>query len=306
MSTNPDLADQEQDIDALLSKANLCRMRGNYDEAAEVCQRILRFHPANFTAHVLLGDISVESGKLESARDWYDHSLEIQPESQLAHSKRDQVNTIIEQRDTAQSVANLGIPTTKPRMWMLIGVITAFAALLAATSYLAGRNIQRDQTKGNIQNEPIVIKLDNGDKKPESGTLKPDEKVTPDPIVKKPETTTQHTKQVVAEDEKLYETITTKCTKGNLVTGCILDPRSGHLTVTFTQDSTVPTKDLASELALSIFEQLPEVKTMTLRGIKESKIDWLGDAKRTENMDLTNVLVGESPPTVDQANPTGG
>ncbi|MCS7209388.1 MAG: tetratricopeptide repeat protein [Fimbriimonadales bacterium] len=62
-----------------LARANLLRMQGKYDEAVEVCRRILGRFPSNETVHALLGDIYADQGKLEDAIQWYELLAELAP-----------------------------------------------------------------------------------------------------------------------------------------------------------------------------------------------------------------------------------
>lgn len=62
-----------------LARANLLRMQGQYEEAIEVCRRIMGRFPSNETVHALLGDIYADQGKLEDAIQWYELLVELAP-----------------------------------------------------------------------------------------------------------------------------------------------------------------------------------------------------------------------------------
>ena len=62
-----------------LARANLLRMQGKYEEAIEVCRRIMGRFPSNETVHALLGDIYADQGKLEDAIQWYELLVELAP-----------------------------------------------------------------------------------------------------------------------------------------------------------------------------------------------------------------------------------
>lgn len=68
-------------LDALLARANLLRMRGQWAEAVERCTEALRADPHNPAAHSLLGDIYENQGRLDKAIHWYQLALEQNPES---------------------------------------------------------------------------------------------------------------------------------------------------------------------------------------------------------------------------------
>jgi tetratricopeptide (TPR) repeat protein len=68
-------------VDALLARANLLRMRGQWAEAVELCTEALRGDAHSPAAHSLLGDIYENQGRLDKAIRWYQLALELDPES---------------------------------------------------------------------------------------------------------------------------------------------------------------------------------------------------------------------------------
>lgn len=75
------------DAGPLLARANLLRMRGQWEEAANHCIEVLRLEPGNPTAHSLLGDIYQDQGQPEEARHWYHLALELNPHSTADRAK---------------------------------------------------------------------------------------------------------------------------------------------------------------------------------------------------------------------------
>jgi tetratricopeptide (TPR) repeat protein len=69
------------DLNALLARANLLRMRGQWPEAVERCTEALRLDPHSAAAHSLLGDIYENQGRLDKAIHWYEQALDQDPES---------------------------------------------------------------------------------------------------------------------------------------------------------------------------------------------------------------------------------
>jgi len=86
------------DIESLLAAANLHRMRGEWDEAIDVCMTILRREPDDPSAHSLLGDVYAAQGRLEEAVRWYEMTLDADPENQLYVGKLEKLR-----RDLADS-----------------------------------------------------------------------------------------------------------------------------------------------------------------------------------------------------------
>ena len=58
----------------LLARANLLRVRGQWEAAAEQCAAVMRIDPQNAAAHSLLGEIYDNQGHLERAIRWYEEA----------------------------------------------------------------------------------------------------------------------------------------------------------------------------------------------------------------------------------------
>ena len=70
-----------QRLAALLSEANLYRMRARWLDAENRCIEAMRLDPNNVDAHSLLGDIYRDQGKLDEAAQWYQLALDLNPNS---------------------------------------------------------------------------------------------------------------------------------------------------------------------------------------------------------------------------------
>lgn len=66
-------------VHALLTQANLFRLRQQFEEATECCIAVLQSDPGSQTAHSLLGDIYRDQGLLDDAIRWYRMALELEP-----------------------------------------------------------------------------------------------------------------------------------------------------------------------------------------------------------------------------------
>jgi hypothetical protein len=67
------------DVNGLLTKANLHRLRNEWKEAIDCCVAVLRAQPGNQTAHSLLGDLYRDQGRLDEAIQWYRMAIELRP-----------------------------------------------------------------------------------------------------------------------------------------------------------------------------------------------------------------------------------
>jgi preprotein translocase subunit SecG len=82
----------------LLIRANLLRMRGQWDQAADLCAEVLRLDPRNLTAHSLLGDIYQDQGRPDQARHWFQLALELNPQSAADRAKLARAEEALEAR----------------------------------------------------------------------------------------------------------------------------------------------------------------------------------------------------------------
>lgn len=67
-------------VDSLLAEANLFRLRSQWTEAEKRCVDVMRFDCNNVHAHMLLGDIYRDQGKIDDARQWYQMGLDLDPD----------------------------------------------------------------------------------------------------------------------------------------------------------------------------------------------------------------------------------
>jgi tetratricopeptide (TPR) repeat protein len=70
-----------REVYALLAQANLLRMRGHWEEAAQKCMEALRLAPDSSSTNSLLGDIYENQGRYDDAAQWYRMALDINPNS---------------------------------------------------------------------------------------------------------------------------------------------------------------------------------------------------------------------------------
>jgi tetratricopeptide (TPR) repeat protein len=108
----------------ILAQANLLRMRGRWDEAAEVCAEALRRQPRNAAAHSLLGDIYENRGRLDDAIHWYSLALDLNPGSVADQSKLARAREL----QTARSGRARGSATRAPFSWLRVATIAGMTA----------------------------------------------------------------------------------------------------------------------------------------------------------------------------------
>lgn len=91
ISDDPPAAASKQDIDALLTDANLHRIRGEWEEAIKCCTEVLRQDTENPEAHALLGDIYASQSRFEDAIRWFEMAIDIEPDNQAYADKLEEL-----------------------------------------------------------------------------------------------------------------------------------------------------------------------------------------------------------------------
>lgn len=121
-----------------LTKANLFRIRGQYDEAAKRCLGILKRYPNNLSAHVLLGDIYAEQDDYEQASSWYELALDLAPGDPAVTAKLQSVRKRVETEDSLSTIEKLDIRTERPNTAAYVVAMTVFVLLVGAVAFWLG------------------------------------------------------------------------------------------------------------------------------------------------------------------------
>jgi hypothetical protein len=113
-NSGPEFAD-ENTVRALLARANLLRMRRQWDEAIAACTEALRCDPRSSAAHSLLGDIYEAQSKPEDAIQWYAMALEIDPDNASDRAKLDRLTAAQRIRLRTQDIAAAAVAPPAPK-----------------------------------------------------------------------------------------------------------------------------------------------------------------------------------------------
>lgn len=87
--------DANLEVSALLTAANLSRVRKNWAEALERCNEALQIAPDQVDVHVLLGDIHNDMRQYADAERWYAIALEMSPGDRAVQSKLARAQTMV-------------------------------------------------------------------------------------------------------------------------------------------------------------------------------------------------------------------
>jgi hypothetical protein len=163
-TTDPLYAEgSDREVYPELARANLLRMQGRYEEAIEICRRIMGRFPSNETVHALLGDIYADQGKLEDAIQWYELLVELAPTNVHYNAKLHNLRALQAAQVAPPPPVSVPEPEAKPAKpktlaYALFGVL---ALILIGASFVAGA---RMSALRQAAAEPI---------KPAQGTLAP-------------------------------------------------------------------------------------------------------------------------------------
>lgn len=102
----------EDEINALLSRANLARVRGNLAEAETICNTAIELDPTSADAQSLLGDLFLAQEKHDEALHCYSLATELKPGNASFREKRDKAVQTRHSRLIAAQQAQ--VQTTKP------------------------------------------------------------------------------------------------------------------------------------------------------------------------------------------------
>ncbi len=270
VSEEPHTEGSDGTIYPMLARANLLRMRGDFKQAEEVCLTILRRYPNNATANGLLGDISAERGDLSQAAEWYELSLDITPDNTAVRDKLSKVKERIREHEAAATAKHLGLPTSRPKVGVYIGLLFLFLVALCVLAFFLGREFgQTGAAAGpRVVDAPVTL---------EPKAAQPPTDATanvPAPLGANP--------RQPEEDRNLQAAIAAKAVDGSKLLDARFDPRTGFGSLTFDCPEGEDPRAIGSRLAQAGFDAMPDAKTITLRAVRAGKLHYLADTYRED------------------------
>ncbi len=135
-SESAELLDNDT-IHALLTRANLSRLRGNWADATDRCVTVLRAQPGNATAHSLLGDIYRDQGKLDDAIQWYRMAVDLRP------NPSDEAKLRQQERERAKLITGSGGQDVRGGRRVPLSLLGLDSSVLTGTANLLGMSPRR-------------------------------------------------------------------------------------------------------------------------------------------------------------------
>jgi hypothetical protein len=253
-----------------LARVNLLRMRGDFKAAIDHCRSILRKFPNNVTANQLLGDLSLESGDLQQAKEWYELALDIAPNHTQIQKKHSEVTRRLEQRETAGMVEKLGLPSEKSKTGWIAGVIALAVVAVGMVAYFIGINQPKKEP---AKPQYSTISAPPATSSSESSTTAGQDQATPP-------ATTSIPPQGTNEETTLAQTITTQSQNGSRLIAVSIDPRTLQLTISFRVEAKDDARAIGADLAGMALDNHATTRLVTLRAIEEGNLKYVADVRR--------------------------
>lgn len=151
---------ESRTINLQISRVNLLRMRGEFDEAMQLCDELLKYHPDNPDVHILKGDVCFERGKLDDAWHWYRLASDMRPDDASIHRKLETIDQIRQDRvEHAGKDAEIRRMLSVSQRWRIAGLagVVLIALLLVGMALVvqSGRRIIGSTRPGDVRIEAI-------------------------------------------------------------------------------------------------------------------------------------------------------
>jgi hypothetical protein len=135
-------------IEALLSDANLHRVRKEWAESEARCLDIIRLDPNNVHAHSLLGDLYRDQGRIDHAAQWYELAVDLDPDNAADRAKLREADEELARGLVREAISSLpphypsgtqpfvGLPpsTWLKSLWAAFAIFVVVAIILVANA----------------------------------------------------------------------------------------------------------------------------------------------------------------------------
>jgi RNA polymerase subunit RPABC4/transcription elongation factor Spt4 len=254
-----------------LARANLLRMRGEYKGALDQCRSILHKFPNNVSANQLLGDLCVETGDLEQAKEWYELALDIAPNHAQIQKKLNEVQQTLEHAETEGLVEQLGLPPSKPKNGLIAVGLAALVLGVGAIAYILGTQKPAATSVNGVTRTQIQAPSTSVTN-PQVDTTTGTEGAVTSPTTTPPSGST--------EEASLAQIVGQRSTNGSKLLSLVVDPRTNLLTLTYRAEAADDKRLIGAELAATTFENGPSIRLITIRAIENGAVAYVADARR--------------------------
>lgn len=260
------LSSVEDALHADLARANLLRMRGDYDAARTLCLSILKRFPNSDAGHTLMGDICADEKQWSQAVEWYELALDLSPDSAADKQKLEDARRQITSKQDEDTVAQLGLPPATPRVPIIaVGIVIAIL-LFASVAYFMNSSRRPHAGGGAPSSQTIQATPDGSSSEPAVAPTA----TTPKALAGEPQ-----------EDRTAFQALVRASTESARIVSVVRDPRGGLLTVTFTYREGDDERTLAAKIAKDALD-VTDGQMVTLRGVKGEHIAYMADVYRSK------------------------
>jgi hypothetical protein len=279
---------------AEIAKMNLLRIRGDMDGAKSLGLSILKKHPRSVEAHVLMGDLNSEQGKLDQAAEWYSLALDIDGKSPGTAKKLEKVRVALDVvKNSSSSQANLA--PTKRSGTLLFLAVGASALAIGSMAFLAGTRSPttpaRDtfiREKISMPSQPIRANTNlalesSAVSIPNSRPAEADRfdvtslKSNPKPPIGSAQMGTSPT---AVEDLTLYDQIYSRAKYSKNLTSVLNDPRSATIILSYNVKPGEPGRYIGAMLAAEALQYDVKSESVLLRGSRDGVLSYIADFPR--------------------------
>ncbi|HLK16180.1 MAG TPA: tetratricopeptide repeat protein [Fimbriimonadaceae bacterium] len=274
----------EDAIYSELARANLARLRGDYDVAERQCTSLLKQAPHNSTVAALLGDISAEQNKLDEALQWYEMAVDSGAASGI-EEKLKAVKARVKERDAAKSEREIGL---SQRTWtspsVLIGGSVIFLMLIVC-SYIAGTYRTPVKATPTQEQAPIILPSTStnagsaGDGSAK-GSANPGDLAHANPSPSGQESVPAPAPPRAGIDAELQAGLASATGALAQVTQATWDPRSHAALLEAAVQPNEDPRVLAAQIAQGALSTWKEATAVTVRVASGGKIVFIADATR--------------------------
>ena len=266
-----------------LARANLARLRGDYDLAERQCMALLKQTPHHPTVAALLGDVSAEQGKLDEAAQWYEMAVDAGASSGIGE-KLDTIRHRIKERDAATSEREIGLP---PRTWASPPVLLGsgvIVLMLLVCAYIAGTYRAPVKPTTIQEQAPIVLpstgpaQVPDGAAKLDSHTIDLQHPATPVKPTEGSVSPGSQSKSGIDADLQPYFADS----PGPLarVSAATSDPRSHSVSLDVPLQNGEDPRAVAAQVAQAALTSMKDPTTLTVRLVSNGKLVFMADCTR--------------------------
>jgi len=271
-------------LHADLARANLLRMRGEFDAAKQLCQDVIQREPRCAPAYTLLGDIAFDRGSLEEASHFYDLSLEIEPSGTHERTRLEVIQHRLSKTESATTVEQLGLPVGRESRWRTPALIGAVAAIVFTALVLGMSQGTRPKSSvASVATERVSATPDTLPTPPTSPSTAKPEPSTPEKPA--PAAATASPSDSPLEDRTILQVVQQRSPAGSHLIGATQDPRTKMIQLTYRLGAEEDARAIGAELARTALEQYTDVLMITLRGVRDDRIAYVADVPRTRYAD---------------------